>query len=470
MTSQTTEHYGLLSIIILLHCICAAENISKTDNANIEVYIDNKEVGYRGNNLFEPQNVSEYLEPDADLWALTSQLLLQLPIDVKIQWIKSHQDEDENGIRIYGPHKLPTQMNIDSDHLASKGVSKDKKLIQPTYSTTAITFRSKEGHQVDNFHKYLTKQANGKELLKYYEEKRGWGKIIITKIDWEGLDSTLKTYGPIKFNHVIQLMHNWQNVGAQQAQFNKASGEDTIQPREEEVLCPMGCNAIEIPLHYLWCQEDTIRNERYKHKKEGLNVLRTMQTEDIIISIFAMAMEKIGNLDDINMDASLFKGQILKIIGQAYDDQEEIGWRALFQGYIAKRWSIAQDQSYKSKGVQSRSLNGNIWSKKTVTMLQTYSYKCWQTRNNIKHGNNKEENKKEERKRLKTKIRELYRYKKKLKNKQGQKHFYTPINKRLKQGNYSMKVWLSTAEEIIRLDRERATKNTIVHWIQHRPG
>ena len=103
-------------------------------------------------------------------------------------------------------------------------------------------------------------------------------------------------------------------------------------------------------------------------------------------------------------------------------------------------------------------------------MLQTYSYQCWQSRNNIKHGNDKEENKKEERKRLKMKIRELYKYKRKLKNEQEKQHFYMPMHTRMKQGNHSMKIWILTAEEIISLNRERATKNTIDRWIQYKPG
>ena len=265
-------------------------------------------------------------------------------------------------------------------------------------------------------------------------------------------------------------MHNWQNVGRQVAQFREASkGKIDILCNEEE-YCPMGCKEIELPLHYLWCQEDVIRKEQYLHKKEGIEVLRKLQTEEIIISIFAMAMEKIGNIDDINMDASIFKGVIREVVSKAFDDQEEIGWKALFQGFIAKRWSIAQELSYKNEGTRCRTLNGKIWSKKVITMLQKYSYQCWQSRNNIKHGNDKEENKKEERKRLKLKIRELYKYKRKLKNKQEQQHFYMPMHKRMKQGNHSMKIWMLTAEEIISMNQERATKNTIDRWIKCKPG
>ena len=241
MTSQTTEHYGLLGNVILLHCICSSHDIKSEDNAKIVLYIDNKEVGERGNRNFEPQNVSEYLTSDADLWALTSKLIKCLPIIVEIQWIKSHQDTNSDGQTKNGPFLLPVQMNIDSDTLASKGISKGLQIRRATYSTTAISFRTEEGQMIENFHQHLTLYVNGKEIKTYYEARRGWNPIIINKIDWDGLEATLNTYNPIKNNHIIQLMHDWQNVGKQVARFRNASKDKIATLCNEEEWCPMGC-------------------------------------------------------------------------------------------------------------------------------------------------------------------------------------------------------------------------------------
>ena len=470
MTSQTTEHYGLLGIVLLLHCISIAHNIRKKDEAKIQIYIDNKEVSERGNRKYNPQNVSEYLQPDSDLWALTTNLITILPIEIKVEWIRSHQDSTNYGIKTYGPYPLPAQMNIDSDILAAKGLNKNNKVRRATYSTSALNLYTKEGLQIEKFHHHRTIKKNGVIMKQYYKDRRGWDAIILGKIDWEGLDATLKTYGPITCNHIMQLMHNWQNVGWQQAQFREASGAQPGTTMEEEVLCPMGCKEVEVPLHYLYCQEDIMIKERYVHRKEGMKIMQSLQTEDIIISIFALAMENIGHEDDIDMDASIFRGPILETIGKAFDDQEEIGWKALFQGYLATKWSEAQEMSYKKNGLYTRQLTGKIWGKKIVTMLQTYTYQCWKSRNHIKHGTEKEESIKEERKGLKKKIRDLYKQRKEIRNEKEQQHFYMPVHKRTNQGTHSMKIWISTAEEIVRMNREKATQNTIDRWLRHRPG
>jgi len=188
------------------------------------------------------------------------------------------------------------------------------------------------------------------------------------------------------------------------------------------------------------------------------------------MSIFALAMEHFGNEENIDIDASILRGPVLGLVSKAIDDQEDIGWKAMFQGFLALRWSEAQEMSYRTNGTLTRTRTGRLWGRAAVTILQEYTYNCWKSRNEVKHGKEKEETRNEELKRLKKKIRELYKYKKKLRKESGKKHFYMPVNKRTKQGLQSMKIWISTAEEIIRQHREEATKNTIDHWLKHRSG
>ena len=46
------------------------------------------------------------------------------------------------------------------------------------------------------------------------------------------------------------------------------------------------------------------------------------------------------------------------------------------------------------------------------------------------------------------------------------KIFDMPLAKRLLMGVQSSKIWVGMAEEVLKMNRERAIKHTIHHWLQ----
>ena len=87
-------------------------------------------------------------------------------------------------------------------------------------------------------------------------------------IDWEGILYVLKKAGPIKKNKLIQVLHNWQNVGRQK-KFRDAKLDKDVtpapMPTEEEktiYMCPNGCGETEGNLHYVHYQDKTVIKKR----------------------------------------------------------------------------------------------------------------------------------------------------------------------------------------------------------------
>ena len=99
------------------------------------------------------------------------------------------------------------------------------------------------------------------------------------------------------------------------------------------------------------------------------------------------------------------------------------------------------------------------------TILVDYSLECWKLRNETIHGKERDESRKIQQVKIKKHIRDLYAKKETLKGKTQYRIFDMPINKRLGMGIQSSLIWVGMAEEVLRLHRENATKNTLDHWL-----
>ena len=67
---------------------------------------------------------------------------------------------------------------------------------------------------------------------------------------------------------------------------------------------------------------------------------------------------------------------------------------------------------------------------------------------------------------LKKKVRLLYKRRKELGKREEKGVFSMPILQRLRLGLQSTTLWVGMAEEVLRLNREQAIKNTLHHWLE----
>jgi hypothetical protein len=123
MSSLTTESYGLIGLLILLHVICSKYQLCSDECFNeVTIYIDNKTLVERGNRSQELINLSDYSIPDQDLWSLVTELRSKLPIVLKLKWIRGHQDLNKRGEQIHSPFLKEVYLNILVDDLAKQGM------------------------------------------------------------------------------------------------------------------------------------------------------------------------------------------------------------------------------------------------------------------------------------------------------------------------------------------------------------
>ena len=475
MSSQTSEHQGLIGLICIIHAVSIKYLLRKEECwGSIVIYIDNKNVVKRANTVQTPFNIGDYQIPDQDLWALTTELVDSLPINVEFKWIKGHGDTNDRGEVIHGPFSRSVQLNIWTDKLASEGLkqSEGSDIQKQPFSTTNVLLKTQDGLVIQNLRRFLLREKNGEELLDYYRVKKGWHSRIFNKIDWEAIDSLLRRADPIKKNRIIQVMHDWQNIGRQKGKFRDArllkKAEHPLQPTIEEKtihLCPNGCGEVEDHLHYVKCADKAMVIERTKLRLDAIKRLKRLRTNDYICSIINTVLRRISNNEDIIFDTTNYSTEDEQNMLPAILGQEEIGWENLLKGFMHNGWAQAQRIHYKTRGLTSRYFSTARWKRMFLTILLDYGNECWKLRNEALHGTSTKEGRKVRRKRLLDQVKQLYTHKQELKGSKYRLIFKMSLPQRLKSGIQSLTLWIGKAEEVLRLHREEADKNTISRWL-----
>ena len=302
MSSQTSEHHGLIGVLCVLHALCIKYLLCKEECwGEVTIFIDNKNVVERATNEQQPYNLSDYQVPDQDLWAITTELMKSLPIRTRCKWVRGHSDSNEFGMKICGPFTREVQLNILTDELATEGLrrSEGKKVARLPLSTTCAVLKTQEGVAIQNLRRYLLRSVNGEEILDYYRKKKGWHSRIFSQIDWEALESMLKKATPIRRNRHSQVLHDWQNVGRQKGKIRDGRLAKNVEPElqatveEQSIhLCPNDCGKTEDHLHYVKCQSKKPKEEREKLRKNVLMRLKRLQTNECICSYTGYILKK----------------------------------------------------------------------------------------------------------------------------------------------------------------------------------
>ena len=476
MSSLTTEHYGLIGLLVILHILCKQYKLCREECFGVLIiYIDNRTVIERGMKRQELVNISDYVVPDQDLWSLTTELIDALPITIHLRWVRGHQDTNTFGETIHGPYQQDVMMNIKVDDLARRGMKEGandikKKLV---LSTEVISLHKKNGVQIKNLRKYMVEKNNGQELKEYMMRRKGWTIDELKVIEWEGIDAMLRSVGPMKRAQLIKLIHNWQNTGRQKGRFRdarlKLDSEAPLIPTEEELHChecPDGCNEEETDLHYLNCPAPHAVKRRQACIIKVLSRLKKLRTYEGIMSNIGYILGTISLNEDINFDWDELHRDGDMALSLALIGQEAIGWNCLCQGFIHVEWAKIQARHYRRMGEKSKLLNIGRWKKMFCTILTDYSLDCWKLRNESIHGKETDTSRLKKKGRLQKQIKGLYKQRKELPESKKRRIFDMPLDKRLQMGIHSSTLWIGLAEEVLRRHREQLARNTLHHWLQ----
>ncbi len=480
MTSLTTEHYGFLALVVTLHLVCIRCHLYEyNDIPLLRIWIDNAELVRRLTGKHDLINVSDYMAPEWDTWALSSKFIDTLPFPLDIQWVRSHQDENKQGTKLPGPHKLPVGMNIDADRMAALGgtFSYDDTLRRPVFSTSgAILHHPSTSQHITDLRTYLMKTVNGARLLDYHcDRNRHWDYCTPELIDWPGLGAYMKQQGPIHRHNVIKMIFGWQYTGSQAHKFSQARANN--QPPQDpppapttQELCPAHCGQLEGQLHYLTCQTEYFVEERADRLSDLIRELRRLKTFPGLIQIVREAIQDFCAGDEVSVVPPFLATALDRKLGLAVQEQSQIGWGNLLKGLVSKQWMHTQNEYVRLFDVTTPYRNGEGWSRQFIAACITFTWSMWTWRNELVHGNTSIQARQLKRKELQDRIRALYRQRKMLIVMEDKQVFKMPLYLRLRQGIHQMQTWVNLAEAVFALHRERLTKNTMLRWLGGRTG
>ena len=316
MSSLTTEHYGLIGLLVTLHLISIKYKLCREECFDqVVILVDNKTVVERGNKKQEIINLSDYAAPDQDLWMLTTELIEKLTISIELKWIRGHQDSNEFGERIYGPFSQEVQMNLLVDELATKGMRLDRPIptIRPNLHNAVLSVYDEKGVAILNMRDYMTEKINGGRMLEYLLRKRKWDNTILQMIEWEGIEGMMKQANPMKRIQLLKMLHGWQNIGTQKGKIRdsrlKLDSDQPLEPTIDEVnchLCPSGCGESEVELHFLNCPVPSKVKERENSIRTVLKKLQTLKTYEGIISLVRLILTNVSRREDLEVHSKEF--------------------------------------------------------------------------------------------------------------------------------------------------------------------
>jgi hypothetical protein len=455
--AQTAEHYGAIGILIFLHTLAITHSLTKVacKGIYIIIWIDNLEVQRRFNTKPQSIKVGNYVLADRELWTKIHAIKQALPFTVVSQWVKGHQDRQEE----FNNLPFNSQLNILADKAAEKQYTCNDPYINThhLHNEGVIYYRDIQGKEITNTYQYIQHTKHGQGLKDYVQRKQNWQESDTNNIDWDNLEATLNKLTTTKLAQRSKMMHGWQNTGTQKQVIleSKKTHDEWDEDLDTVLQCPM-CKQPEQQLHYTKCNHETMVTMRTTEVHKLQKELKKIDTYEAIIAIWTkhanQYSEPITILHTTNID---------DMVQTAIHKQQNIGWQNLLKGYMSSNWAKVQ-RMY----IQEQKLEANPqWASKALEILQSYTIAMWQHRNNYLHGIDIQENRQIRMEKTKSLIHSLYANHDRMHIPLQDKTFDLPIQERLESSLTAQIAWIELATRRIRMHREEATKNTLDRWL-----
>jgi hypothetical protein len=77
---------------------------------------------------------------------------------------------------------------------------------------------------------------------------------------------------------------------------------------------------------------------------------------------------------------------------QLIQDQNDTGWRQIFNGRISNEWQRLQNEHLRRHEIKTITLTGQSWSTAMIVTIWNEFFEIWEQRNNLVHGTDKSSN------------------------------------------------------------------------------
>jgi len=469
LTSLRAEHHGSMAVLLLLHMLSKRWNIPH-GTPPVTILVDNKEVIDRMTSGLPGLSIKNHLVPDYDLWAEAIALVNTLPFPVHWKWVKAHQDTQKlDDLLVFGPLTANATINVLCDKLATSAYAiTPPHSLNPHHmhaSKVSITIHNQRVHT--NMNHIIAHAYHMPKLRDYILERTGWTTDIFNSVDWDVTELYMKSLPDTTRTNAVKFIHDWQNTGKQNQQFQEAEDEKHDahkQYTDVHTLCPYKCGMLETPLHYLHC----ISTNATQATGVLIQDIKTiLQQEHTAMPIYqAIVTHLIATLSNTPPPAHITPTTLTPldtIIHDAVRAQDAIGWSHFLKGRISTHWSKAQDAYYTQRtDIDRRKYTILRWKKRLLHAVIGGCIKCWDKRNTELHGDQAPVCAHIRLQKLRVRVAKAYANDKLLVPTKLGSLFHTPLKTRLQHRAVQLQKWLDT----IRVAKQNHTLITVTNQIK----
>jgi hypothetical protein len=383
LSSTRAELFGISAVLEFLYQFCAFAKLSAS-TSKVILWVDNKAAITKANRTRKKGAKRRRLCHDADIICQITDRLNRLPLKIRLQWVKSHQDRKTP----YSDLDMAGRMNVDADSLAE---SFRLRMTEDTFlpirqglenPLTAVTLLI-DGVRISSHYSHLIRSTiQKKKHRSYLQEKHNWSDTVWHAIDLDALKSAFLTLDPIKRISCSKRIHGWLNTGAQKAH---------ITPEAPEAhKCPRCQLAPETPEHVLQCTHSSAHKRRYELIPQMKRRMLTVPGCRVQQIFFDCLRSWLANPDNISPDISHIPLEQRGFVETALSEQSAIGWDMCFRGYLSRHWALAVSTNprlskHEKQPPSTRSDTGKTWARKAISQLWEFAHEMWLHRNSVLH-------------------------------------------------------------------------------------
>jgi hypothetical protein len=325
----------------------------------------------------------------SDYVTAIQELCKELRCQIKIQWVKGHQDDDKD----YNELPRDARLNIDVDELATKhrvlNITRPQRKIEHLPSQR-ISLTINGVRYPGNWDVNLRWSINGFYLKQYLVQKHNWTETIWQSIDFSIIkfffSSQTKTSEQRQW---FKFMHDLQPLGKRKHQMGA-----TFDQNATVETCPC-CNVCtEDQKHFVTCE----RNPNHIQAHVSLTTHGSKSTEHhTFVEIMTDCIEQW--LLDSSADPSTsspisptldpytdhMKVHMMRILTEALEEQQRIGWLNAIRGFLSKKWRVLASTHMDNIEASVNPQDGSRRIGTVIQRIQAFVRTKWEGRNTALH-------------------------------------------------------------------------------------
>ena len=367
--SYRAEGYGLLSVHRFLYHLVTQFQVNVRPSS---VRCDNKALVNRVNNSpsrLQDAHPNSTLDAEWDTLMQIWETLQNFEAHNRpaTSHIKGHQDKDKP----YAELSLPAQLNVDADALANQFIQENLDLdygIAPMIPTAQVQLHMTQGTITHKMKRFLRLGRTAPALEHHLKKKYDWSDETFQDIDWETHRRALRKLQKHKVT-LIKHVNNYSPVGALISRYDpKYTAE-----------CPTCETVVETRQHLYQCHAQRRLEWREQFYRDLQSQAEKSNTsEDLRELLISGIMHVVDPTIPIDIPETATD------IATA---QEAIGWSELLKGRLSKKWAAAQQRHL---GAFNPKENGQKWAADMATVILQGWLNLWASRNEDKHGRDRE--------------------------------------------------------------------------------